>query len=136
MSTQQTPTETAFAGTVSFPGTPLVPRYGGMKHDQEKPRQSLVPHLAMREVKKVLEYGAQKYAVDNWREGFEASRLYDSTHRHLDAWWLGEECDKETHINHLAHAICGMLFLLELQMLGKMGDDRHVSRVGPSNGHR
>jgi len=98
---------------------------GGSKHDSGKPTMELLPGDALQEVAKVLAFGAQKYAANNWRKGFAWSRLVGAALRHITSWNDGENKDPETKISHLAHAACMILFLLthELQKLGT--DDRH-----------
>ena len=88
----------------------------GEKHDEEKLRYDLVPLLAEEQVVKVLTYGAKKYGPDNWRKVPEARRrYYAAARRHLTRWRLGEELDRESGLPHLAHAICSLLFLLEVE---------------------
>ena len=84
----------------------------GNKLDQNKPRMSLLPKGALNAVIRVLEFGATKYQVDNWKHVPEAkTRYYDAMQRHIDAWWHGEQKDPETGEHHLAHAICCGMFL-------------------------
>ena len=84
----------------------------GKKLDQNKPRMSLLPKGALNAVIRVLEFGATKYQVDNWRHVPDAkTRYYDAMQRHIDAWWQGEQKDPETGEHHLAHAICCGMFL-------------------------
>jgi len=87
----------------------------GNKYDADKPRWDLLPHEALRHVVEVLTYGSRKYAPENWRkvEGWQW-RYYGACLRHLAAWKLGEKIDKESGKRHLAHAVCCLLFLLEL----------------------
>lgn len=85
----------------------------GEKHDTGKWRFSLIPWQSLLEVILVLEFGAKKYAVDNWKKVPESrERYFDATMRHLTSWFQGEKEDSETGLNHLAHAICCLLFLL------------------------
>lgn len=85
------------------------------KHDAGKWRFSLVPMNAIRSVIDVLEFGAKKYAPDNWKTVPDArKRYFDATIRHVTAWWSGEKDDGESGLPHLAHAICCLLFLLWL----------------------
>lgn len=89
----------------------------GMKHDTGKPRFDLIPPLAEREVAKVLEYGARKYAPDNWRKVDDATNRYlAAVRRHLNAWQTGEAIDQESGLPHLAHAATSLLFILELEL--------------------
>lgn len=85
----------------------------GQKHDTSKPRHSLLPVGSVERVIDVLEFGATKYAPDNWQHVSDArTRYYDAAMRHLSAWWRGETHDAESGLHHLAHAACCILFLL------------------------
>lgn len=85
----------------------------GIKADSGKLRHSLLPTGALDEVLEVLEFGAKKYAVDNWKKVEDAeTRYYDAAHRHLAAYWNGEKTDPESKRHHLAHAICCAMFLM------------------------
>lgn len=99
----------------------------GQKSDKNKPRMSLLPKGALNAVIRVLEFGATKYQVDNWKHVPEAkTRYYDAMQRHIDAWWHGEQKDPETGEHHLAHAICCGMFLWWF-------DDTHIeNHVSPN----
>ena len=85
----------------------------GRKTDTNKPRWSLLPAGVISQVIKVLEFGALKYQVDNWKHVPDArTRYYDAVMRHLEAWWLGEKNDMESGLPHLVHAACCVLFLM------------------------
>ena len=92
----------------------------GRKDDSSKLRYSLLPVGTVNQVVKVLEYGASsKYEIDNWQKVPSArTRYYDAAMRHIDAWWNGELLDldkgdqKGSHLPHLAHAICCLMFLM------------------------
>ena len=66
---------------------------------------------------KVLTYGAQKYSADNWKhvEGMR-ERYFDASQRHVWAYKRGEIHDVESGYQHLAHAICNLMFLLQSQI--------------------
>lgn len=84
------------------------------KHDSEKLRWDLMPWYAAGAVQRVLNYGAKKYAPNNWKTVAESNRRYFSAAiRHLTAWWTGEDNDPESGEPHLAHAACCIMFLLE-----------------------
>ena len=88
----------------------------GVKYDTSKVRWSLVPEGVMEEYIKVLEFGANKYAPNNWKHVPQATtRYYDAAMRHIDAWWRGEMDDPETGMPHLAHAMCCITFLMWLE---------------------
>jgi len=94
--------------------TPLLT---GVKYDDEKPRMHLLPPKATIEVAKVLTFGAQKYDEDNWRKLENLQNRYTSgALRHIFAHMDGEKLDPESGISHLAHALCCLLFKLEIEL--------------------
>lgn len=96
----------------------------GLKYDKEKPRTDLLPSKALVAVAEVLAKGAVKYDTHNWRKGIAWSRVYAATQRHLFAWNDGQTIDKESGFNHLAHACCNLMFLLEYAETHRDLDDR------------
>jgi|MEHZ01.4.fsa_nt_MEHZ011041097.1_4 hypothetical protein len=88
---------------------------GGIKYDGEKPDYSLVPFEAMDEVVKVLTYGAAKYDRFNWTK-VEPRRYQAAAMRHISSYMQGEKIDPESGINHLAHAVCSLLFLTDFDL--------------------
>ncbi len=88
----------------------------GMKFDAGKLDYTLVPWDGLEEIVKVLEFGAKKYARDNWQQVENADTRYlAAAFRHLVAYNQGERIDDETGLSHLAHAGCCLLFLLSLE---------------------
>lgn len=87
----------------------------GHKYDGNKPQFRLVPPKALQEVAEVLTFGAKKYSPDNWKYVDKATERYlDATLRHINAVQRGEVLDPESGNHHYAHAVCSLLFLLEL----------------------
>ena len=99
---------------------------GGIKYDGEKPDYSLVPFKSMDEVVKVLTYGAAKYDRFNW-EKVEPRRYQAAAMRHISAYMQGEKIDPESGINHLAHAVCSLLFLTDFDL--RESEFRECSKV-------
>lgn len=96
---------------------------GGVKKDEGKLRWSLLPWDAIREVVKVLMFGAKKYDDRNWEKGMGWDRLFDATMRHNVDWWQFREKEaSDSRISHLAHMACDILFLLAYELRG-VGDD-------------
>jgi hypothetical protein len=98
---------------------------GAVKHDSGKPSLDLLPVESLYEIQRVMEFGAQKYAVHNWRKGMGWRRPLGAALRHLFAWAAGEDLDPESGLSHLAHAGCNILFLLSYSKTGAGTDDRY-----------
>lgn len=87
---------------------------GPRKFDGGKLEYGLVPPLALKEMVKVLTFGAEKYERENWKKVPDSKRRYfDALQRHVWAWKEGEVIDPESGIHHLAHAACCLFFLYE-----------------------
>lgn len=89
--------------------------YKGSMDDPAKPPLTLIPQPFLWAVARVLGKGAAKYARGNWARGMSFSAVADGVLRHVTAWSGGETHDPETGENHLAHAACGLAFLLTFQ---------------------
>lgn len=70
-------------------------------------------------------FGAKKYEDYGWAAGLDHSRVYAAILRHLFAYWRGENNDPESGESHLAHAGCGIMFLLTYKINDIGRDDRH-----------
>lgn len=96
------------------------PALEGKKHDGGKQRWDLLPWPEVAEVVKVVTFGAEKYAPDNWKSVPSAKdRYFAAAMRHLVAWRAGEREDRESGVNHLAHAACCILFMLYFEPVTK-----------------
>lgn len=102
----------------------IVKRTGAVKHDQGKAPMSLLSREALEQIALVMEFGRQKYAAHNWRQGFTWSRPLSAALRHLMAFNDGEDKDPESGLSHLAHAACCIMFLLEFEKTHPELDDR------------
>lgn len=96
-----------------------------IKHDDSKPRMELLDPTFLLEVTKVLTFGAEKYEANNWRKGFKWTRLYGAVLRHVTAHLNGEDVDPESGLSHLAHAACGLQFLIWHEIHRRDLDDRY-----------
>jgi hypothetical protein len=85
-----------------------------IKDDESKRDYALLPIKSIDEMTKVLEFGAAKYAKDNWRLCSDFDRYYSAALRHLFAYKAGEFIDNESGLSHLSHAMCNLSFLVEL----------------------
>lgn len=92
----------------------------GVKYDHDKPRWGLLPYDQLDDVVKILTFGAEKYADDNWKIVENAEeRYFDAMLRHISEYRKAKETnndnlkyDSESELNHLAHVICNALFLM------------------------
>lgn len=91
------------------------------KFDDNKLDYSLVPWESLEEVVRVLEFGKRKYNEPgygpetwNWTKGSGLNRwrVLNAVMRHVTAHMRGEILDPESQLPHLAHAACGILFIL------------------------
>jgi len=85
------------------------------KQDTGKPAFELIPPHALREVAKVMEFGARKYGPNTWSQ-VDAQRYLAAAYRHINAHHIGMGEDKESGIDHLAHAIVNLMFILEKRL--------------------
>ncbi len=92
----------------------------GHKFDNGKTRYDLVPPESLEEFAKVLTFGARKYGPENWKlvDNLE-NRYFAAAQRHLWAFKKGEYYDDESGYHHLAHAMCCLAFILEIDLKGK-----------------
>jgi 5'(3')-deoxyribonucleotidase len=97
----------------------------GFKDDSVKLDWSILPWKALAEVVKVYQFGATKYARNNWAKGMLWSRMFSAAMRHMTAFWAGQDIDEETGLNHLTGAIFSLLCLLSYSLEDlKQFDDR------------
>ena len=86
----------------------------GKKYDDGKLRYELLPKEALEGVVRVLTFGAQKYADNNWQHVKPISRYYGALLRHVEAVRAGGWLDPESGLPHLDHAMCCVVFLREM----------------------
>ena len=83
----------------------------GLKFDTDKIDWTLMPWAELEQVLMILEFGAKKYARDNWKK-IEPERYEKAAMRHLISYVTGELNDPESGKSHLAHLVCNALFLM------------------------
>ena len=85
------------------------------KHDEGKPRPTLVPVGLIDAVTAVREHGCRKYHdPENWKQ-VEPQRYRDALYRHWLAYLRGERLDSESGMPHLWHLACNAAFLIEME---------------------
>jgi hypothetical protein len=97
----------------------------GDHFDTGKAPLALLPRFSLEATADVVGFGAQKYAMHNWRKGISWTSIMSSALRHLLAFNDGEDLDKESGLSHLAHALCDIMFLLEYTDTKTELDDRY-----------
>jgi hypothetical protein len=90
---------------------------------------SLLPWEALLRVSEVYGFGSEKYEPHNWRKGYDWHLSFDALHRHLAAFWTGEDMDPESGLPHLAHAAFHVLTLLVFSEHGYEALDDRPRRV-------
>lgn len=105
----------AVAKTLSDRNTPFVvpdEPERSLRYNNGKPDYSLLPLSTLKEVVRVLEYGAGKYERNNWLKPTSWDVSFACLMRHMSAWQAGEDNDPESGRSHLAHAACNILQML------------------------
>lgn len=82
-----------------------------MKKDEGKPQLAFLPFAQLETIARVFDYGASKYARDNWKKGTFA-RYASACLRHLFDRLKGNKLDPESGLPHLAHAAACILMLM------------------------
>lgn len=78
-----------------------------------KLRPSLLPVEAVVEGAKAMQFGAQKYGVDQWREvDMQRREFIDALERHLIALKQGETHASDSNVSHLGHIIANAGIIL------------------------
>jgi hypothetical protein len=86
------------------------------RHNQGKVDLTYLPGEALEQEARVWEFGASKYARDQWRKlwGEDTIRVcMASAMRHMVAINSGELHDPESGLPHAAHVRCNMAMILE-----------------------
>lgn len=89
-----------------------------------KRQWSLVDFKSFEDMVKVLEFGAEKYAPDNWMKGLPVTEIAESLMRHLFAFLNGEDNDPESKLSHIGHMQCNLMFMAYIMREKKEFDTR------------
>ena len=87
-----------------------------IKYDKGKLQYNLIPPEVLKELAKVMTYGANKYEKNNWKKCKDLDRYINALYRHLEAYRSGEKIDNESKISHLSHALANVAFILYLEL--------------------
>lgn len=80
--------------------------------------------VAWDECARVFEYGAKKYAANNWLKGMDWTVPLSCAVRHLLAIEKGEIIDPESGLTHRGHFLCNVAMLMTYKDVYPEGDDR------------
>jgi hypothetical protein len=95
-----------------------------------KPSLHLIPAASLLRLAKVMELGASKYGMMNWRSKKVKYTVYVSAAmRHLLSAIDGETIDPESGQQHIAHAMACCAILLDAEATGNLVDDRPTPGV-------
>ena len=88
----------------------IWPADKALRYNSDKLKWSLVHFKSLEPLVRVLEFGAKKYAPENWKKGLDKKEILESMMRHLAALMDGESCDSESGIHHMGHIQCNAMF--------------------------
>ena len=97
-----------------------------LRYNSGKRQWSLVDFKSLEPMVEVLEFGAKKYAPDNWKKGQSTKELCESMLRHMFAFMDGEDKDPESGTDHIGHAMCNLMFISHNHREKPEFDDRKV----------
>lgn len=102
----------------------------GKRNNKGKPKWNLLEFKTLEGLIRVLEWGANKYGIDNWKKGLPVTEVLESGLRHQFEFQSGIDIDSETGLHHIDHAICNLYFIKWFLKNKPECDDRRI--VKPS----
>lgn len=81
-----------------------------IRHNEGKPRWSLVDFESLEPLVRVLEFGENKYGAFNWKKGLDKKEILESAMRHLIKLMSDIPLDEETKLKHEGHIMSNMMF--------------------------
>jgi len=90
------------------------------------------PVTALIELENVMGGGAYKYGEYNFRESrIDAMTYIGAIKRHFALWEDGQDCDKESGNDHLAHIMACCALLIDSKYTGQLIDNRSKTGLVP-----
>lgn len=83
----------------------------GDRRNKGKAKFSLINLSELENGCRVLEFGAEKYARNNYQKGLVFSEILDSMMRHISKLQDGEWVDEESGLPHIGHIQANAIFL-------------------------
>lgn len=81
-----------------------------LRFNEGKPKWSMVHFPSLEALPHVLEYGAQKYEVDNWKKPMDLSEILNSMMRHQIDLMEGKLIDEESGLPIIGHLVANCMF--------------------------
>lgn len=97
-----------------------------LRHNHGKLQWSLVDFESLEPLVEVLEFGAEKYAPNNWKKGLPITKTMESLLRHAFAYLSGEDNDPESGASHIGHIMCNAMFITHMTENKPEFDDRLI----------
>lgn len=111
--------------TLTEQAQPVIVRTA-VKGDRGKPPLALIPSSAKLVEALAFADGLAKYGMFNYlKGGLTAIQLLSAVQRHIDAYLAGEQIAPDSGIHHLGHARAGLGMVIDLEVHGKLVDDRY-----------
>lgn len=90
-----------------------------------KPPISAIPPAVLTEIGIGFLEGELKYGRFNFLDTPAlASVYYDALHRHVGAWYMGQDIDPASGIHHLSKGVCSLIVMRAAILNGSWTDDR------------
>jgi len=96
-----------------------------LRFNENKLKWTLVDFPSLHELVKVLEFGAEKYAPNNWKIGLNREEILESMQRHLVELMDNKELDNESKLHHMGHIMCNAMFYLHHHKNGTFAKERN-----------
>ena len=80
-----------------------------LRYNSWKTRWSLVHFPSLEPLVEVLEFGAMKYAEDNWKKPMDKKQILNSMQRHIIRLMEDEELDSESNLKHIGHIMANCM---------------------------
>ena len=80
-----------------------------LRYNDGKPEWTLVDFDSLESMVRVLEFGAKKYARENWKKPMDKKKILDSLMRHLVRLMADEELDSESKLPHIGHILANCM---------------------------
>ena len=94
--------------------------------------EMILDHTSLKDVGLVLAFGASKYSENSWQTIDDPNRYWVALGRHLEDEDAHEgSLASDSGLTHMAHAMCNVLFLLDLLYPKKKEDKWEYKRPEP-----